>query len=162
MYSCEGVCGNGLTGSRSLDVHPLTHAICTLFSRDLHVICLLIGSDASRSDAGSHQLPAATVGIWQQGEGATCDTSGASQQQHSLLLQPSSSFLLSLTIASHPRPVDFTLSPPHRMAFPQESQDANYDDYALEATQLSQPIRASQRNTQPENSQVEPRRKYCE
>jgi hypothetical protein len=48
------------------------------------------------------------------------------------------------------------------MAFAQESQDANYDDYALEPTQLSQPIRASQRNTQPENSQVEPRRKYCE
>ncbi|KLT41616.1 Pkinase-domain-containing protein [Cutaneotrichosporon oleaginosum] len=40
-----------------------------------------------------------------------------------------------------------------------ESQDGNYDDY-FEPTQLSQPFRASQRNTQPENSQIEPRRKY--
>ncbi|GMK56962.1 hypothetical protein CspeluHIS016_0308020 [Cutaneotrichosporon spelunceum] len=46
------------------------------------------------------------------------------------------------------------------MAFIPESQEINYDDYGLEATQLSQPPRASQRNSQPENSQMEPRRKY--
>ncbi|BEI90384.1 uncharacterized protein CcaverHIS019_0304540 [Cutaneotrichosporon cavernicola] len=46
------------------------------------------------------------------------------------------------------------------MAFIPESQEVNYDDYGLEATQLSQPVRASQRNTQPDNSQMEPRRKY--
>lgn len=43
-----------------------------------------------------------------------------------------------------------------------QDQDYNYADYGLEATQLSQPLRDTQTNTQPVNSQVEPRRKYCE
>lgn len=51
------------------------------------------------------------------------------------------------------------------MAYVPESQDDdryNYNDYGLEATQLSQPVKDSQQASQFPNSQIEPRRKYCE